>query len=309
MPQTHHLLIAYAATNADGCTHALQTLRLPHLERLLAQLGRSAPEPGQDSDPTLPHERALAQALGLPSPATPWAAWESRTLGQPCAWITPCHWQAGADQVLMHPPEQLGLDAAQERALLAIVAPWLAQDGITLTYHAPLRWLACGSTLADLHTASLERVQGRDTSHWKPQGTQARWLQRLHTELQMLLYNHPFNDERSARGLLPVNAFWLHGAGQLDALPPPRSPAPQLDVSLRASALAGDWAAWAQAWQALDAGPVATLAAQAQAGHSVYLSLCGENGALHWHSGARPWAQRIQSLFRTQRLLDVREQL
>ena len=309
MPQTHHLLIAYAATDADGCTHALQTLRLPHLERMLAQLGRSAPEPGQDSDPTLPHERALAQALGLPSPATPWAAWESRTLGQPCAWITPCHWQAGADQVLMHPPEQLGLDAAQERALLAIVAPWLAQDGIRLTYHAPLRWLACGSTLADLHTASLERVQGRDTSHWKPQGTQARWLQRLHTELQMLLYNHPFNDERSARGQWPVNAFWLHGAGQLDALPPPRSPAPQLDVSLRASALAGDWAAWAQAWQALDAGPVATLAAQAQVGHSVRLSLCGDNGALHWHSGARPWTQRIQSLFLPQRLLDVREQL
>ena len=64
MPQTHHLLIAYAASHTDGCTHALQTLRLPHLERLLAQLGRSAPEPGQDSDPTLPHERALAQALG-----------------------------------------------------------------------------------------------------------------------------------------------------------------------------------------------------------------------------------------------------
>ena len=73
MSETRHLLIAYAATDADGCTHALQTLRLPHLERLLAQLGRSAPEPGQDSDPTLPHERALAQALGLPSPATPWA--------------------------------------------------------------------------------------------------------------------------------------------------------------------------------------------------------------------------------------------
>ncbi len=125
----------------------------------------------------------------------------------------------------------------------------------------------------------------------------------------MLLYNHPFNDERSAAGRLPVNAFWLHGAGQLDALPPPRSPAPQLDVSFACQRLGGRLGRLGTAWQALEAGPVATLAAQAQAGHSVRLSLCGDNGALHWHSGARPWARMIQSLFRPQRLLDVRKQL
>lgn len=38
-------------------------------------------------------------------------------------------------------------------------------------------------------------------------------------------------------------------AALLQALPATARPAPQLDVSLRASALAGDWAAWAQAHQ------------------------------------------------------------
>lgn len=40
-------------------------------------------------------------------------------------------------------------------------------------------------------------------------------LQRLHSEAQMLLYSHPFNDAREARGLPPVNGFWPHGAGAL----------------------------------------------------------------------------------------------
>lgn len=43
----------------------------------------------------------------------------------------------------------------------------------------------------------------RDVSHWMPQGPHQRTLQRLHSEVQMLLYNHRFNAERAARGLPP----------------------------------------------------------------------------------------------------------
>jgi hypothetical protein len=34
-------------------------------------------------------------------------------------------------------------------------------------------------------------------------------LQRLQSEMQMLLYNHPVNNARDARRQISVNSFWL----------------------------------------------------------------------------------------------------
>ncbi len=64
--------------------------------------------------------------------------------------------------ITLHDPAHLGLDEAASRELLAIVAPWFAEDGITLHYDQPTRWLASSPLFATLATASLERVQGRD---------------------------------------------------------------------------------------------------------------------------------------------------
>ena len=41
----------------------------------------------------------------------------------------------------------------------------------------------------------------RDVRAWMPDAKQARTLHRLHSEMQMLLYTHAFNEERSAQGL------------------------------------------------------------------------------------------------------------
>ena len=308
MPDSPHLLIPWATAQAEGCQQALNTLSLPQLDRLLPRLAPAGGEAGDEHDYAPPHERALARALGLPAHATPWAAWEAADSAQPCAWITPCHWKAGADQIHMLPPEALALAEAESRALLALLAPWFAEDGITLHYAQPLRWLARGRAFENLETAALDRVQGRDVRHWMPRGPHERLLQRLHSEVQMLLYTHAFNDARTARGQLPVNAIWVHGAGAL-AQPPAPSAAPQVDQTLRDAALRMDWAAWAAAWQALDSGPVAQLAAQAERGMAVQLTLCGERAFLQWHGTPRSMRQKIQSLFRPQRFTSLREQL
>lgn len=308
MPDSPHLLIPWAIAQAEGCQQALPALALPQLDSLLARLAPTGGEAGDEHDYGPPHERALAQALGLPAGATPWAAWEAADTTQPCAWITPCHWKAGADQIHMLPPEALALAEAESRALLALLAPWFAEDGITLHYAQPLRWLARGSAFAGLETAALDRVQGRDVRHWMPRGPHERLLQRLHSEVQMLLYTHAFNDARTARGQLPVNAIWVHGAGAL-ALPPIAAAPPQVDQTLRDAALHMDWTAWAAAWRALDSGPVARLAAQAARGAPVQLTLCGERAFLQWRSTPRSLGQKIQSIFRPQRFTSLREKL
>lgn len=319
MSDTHPLLIIpHAASAADGCQQALQGLALPHLDRLLARL---SPHPAhsdnaEETSFSTPHERVLARALRLPAEdgRTPWAAWHRHQQGTPAdgqawAFVTPCQWQVSTDHVTLRDPAQLGLDETASRALLAIVAPWFAEDGITLHYDGPTRWLASGALFADLATASLERVLLRDVRAWMPDAKQARTLHRLHSEMQMLLYTHAFNDERTARGLPVVNSFWVHGTGALPQPAPTLSAAPLMPTTLRDAALREDWRAWAEAWTALDAGPVADLLRRAEAGTPVHLTLCGERGARAFHTAPRSLAQRFQSLFRPQRLMDLRNQL
>ncbi|MBD9391923.1 phosphoglycerate mutase [Acidovorax sp. ACV01] len=318
MSDTTHLLIPYAASASPGCQQALQELALPHLDRLLARL---SPHPahsdsGEETSFSAPHERALARALSLPfdDGRIPWAAWHRQqqdlsTNGDAWAFVTPCQWQVSTDHVTLRNPEHLSLDEAASRALLAIVSPWFAEDGITLHYDQPTRWLASGPLFAQLATASLERVLQRDVRAWMPDVKQARTLHRLHSEMQMLLYTHAFNDERSARGLPVINSFWVHGTGPLPAPAPSATTAPTVPATLRDAALNEDWRTWAAAWTALDAGPVADLLRQAEGGAPVLLTLCGERNALAFHSAPRTLAQRFQSIFRPQRFTDMREKL
>jgi hypothetical protein len=331
MSDTHHLLIPYAASASAGCQQALQGLALPHLDQLLTRL---APAPelsetgGEETSFSAPHERALARALCLPAQDghTPWAAWyrhqqqgqSAVSQDQPsggdhhAAWafITPCQWQVSTDHVTLRDPATLGLTEADSRALLAIVSPWFAEDGIALHYDQPTRWLARGPLFANLATASLERVLLRDVRAWMPDPAQARTLHRLHSEMQMLLYTHAFNEARAERGLPDVNSFWVHGTGALPTpLPPPVAP-PTVASTLRDAALHEDWRSWAAAWTALDAGPVADLLRAAESGQAVQLTLCGERNAVGFDNRApRGLWQRVQDRFRPKSFQNIQQEL
>ena len=228
------------------------------------------------------------------------------------AFVTPCQWHVSTDHITLRDPDSLGLDEAASRVLLAIVAPWFAEDGIALHYDQPTRWLASGALFDGLATASLERVLLRDVRPWMPEpraAQAARTLHRLHSEMQMLLYTHAFNDERAARGLPVVNSFWVHGTGPLPTPAPTPTTVPTVPTTLRDAALREDWRTWATAWAALDSGPVADLLRQSESGAPVQLTLCGERNAQGFHSAPRGLAQRIQGYFRPQRFMDLRNQL
>jgi hypothetical protein len=75
---------------------------------------------------------------------------------------------------------------------------------------------------------------------------------------------------------------------------------PTVADALRAPALRGDGAAWAAAWQTLDAGPIAGLLADAERGAAVSLTLCGERGARRFEArrrGLAIWASWARQLF------------
>ena len=181
---TPHLLIPFAACDAESWLPAMQSLAPGSLKNLGALLQGMRPahrDAGAAESLSPPHERALARALGLATPETPdgllpWAAHEAAaalpaSAGSAWAWITPCHWAMGHLHATLSDPAQLGLDAGASRALLALMQPYFETDGLTLHYVdalGPGRWLAEGGLLRGLPTASLDRVLGRNVDAWLP---------------------------------------------------------------------------------------------------------------------------------------------
>jgi hypothetical protein len=313
-----HMLIPFAYSSSEGCAEALRGLALPCLEKLVGRLSKGEADRGDEHALSMPHERVLARAHGLPAPdgLIPWAAWQVAQSGRDpgdtaWAWITPCHWRVATDHILMGHPQQLHLDAQASMALCEAMRPYFEQDGITLQYHAPTSWLARGEIFRTMPTASLDRVAGRTIDDWMPRAAQARTVRRLQQEMQMLLYTHRVNDERTGAGLLPVNSFWVSGTGALPGdLAVPAPAGLQMTHALREAALAEDWPAWASAWRGLDAQEIARLSTALDEAQPVTLTLCGERHAQSWTgSGQNGWTRRMASLFARTHAASLLQQL
>jgi hypothetical protein len=297
-----HLLVPFAGTVSDAGRQALQSLSLPHLARLLARWTPGDTLGSDEFSPNPPHEQALAQALGWPAApdvALPFAARQAAALGWPvgeAAWgrLTPVHLHVGSDAISLTEPRALPLDAADSRELFDAVRPLFETEGFTLHWADPQQWLATHPLFDGLATAAIDRVIGRNIDPWLPEQRSARLIRRLQNEVQMLLYTHPLNEAREAAGLPTVNSLWLSGCGRLPASSGATA-APQIDDRLREPALAEDWAAWCEAWQALDAGPIAALLGTAE---TPRLTLCGERLAHSWTPAAQGLWQRLSGAWR-----------
>ena len=308
-----HLLIPFACSTAAQCRPALAPLQLPYLEKLLRRLAPAPTDAGPATSLTPPHERVLAQMLGLSAPdgCIAWAAHQVAQAGRnpgsaAWAWITPVHWDVGADHITMADPDALDLQQAQSRELLSTMQPFFEEDGITLEYAAPQRWLAQGEIFRNLASASLDRVAGREFSPWMPT---AAPLRRLQNEMQMLLYTHPLNDTRTARGLTTVNSIWVSGTGALSPARPSTGQAVTLADRLRAAALRNDWAQWARSWVALDQNECRVLLESSVAGQPVQLTLCGERNALRFESARDGALNQLRRRFTRTTLQSLQDQL
>lgn len=304
VPGVDHLVIPWAVGLAEpqeearpGQDMADALPELPALQALLERLTEQQWLRGDEYQRAGPHERFLAGAVGwpdaqpgdrdtLPAAQPPWAALWAHLDGLPThqgeAWglMTPSHWLMGRDHLTLLHPHELALSEGESRTLFNAVRPLFESEGWEMTWGSPLRWYVRNAALGDMPSASLDRVIGRNPDLWMPDHPQARLLRRLQNEVQMLLYQHPVNDERESRRALSVNSFWLSGTGMPVADTGwPTWPLQVADAP-RQALLRGDLPAWQAAWQALDAGPLRELNQALNAGHPVRLTLCGERHAL-----------------------------
>ncbi len=320
-----HLLVPFASDTSEACQHVLRDLSLPRLESLLALLAPAGRDEGDAFTFSPPHERALAAAWGWQGGdgTLPFAAQAAADDGIDVgagAWalLTPAHWQLGRDHVTLLDPAGLDLGAAESRALFDAVEDLFASEGFAVAWGAAGRWYAARDDLQGFATASIDRVVGRGVDRWLRESASggeragkgdgrsaiARLMRRLQSEAQLVFYTQPVNETREARGALPVNSFWLSGCGQLQ--PAPAAKTPDIAGDLRAPLLAGDWAAWAEAWQALDAGAIARLLDRTRDGaKDTKLTLCGECVAARFESQPRSVWQKLRGAGRKRPASDV----
>jgi hypothetical protein len=154
---------------------------------------------------------------GLASAMLHWrgegGAWRNGT----CLQVEFVHLQAGLDDLrLVVPPPPTPEEAAQ---LLSSLQPSLSLAGFELlTSPAVLsghEYLHSERGL-DLITYSPRAGYATRIYDIMPHGNDGADLRRLLTEAQMILHEHPVNQQRARHGVPALNAVWFWGAARLD---------------------------------------------------------------------------------------------
>lgn len=199
-----------------GPDRLAQAARAPGFAALTrhAAIGRSSDDTAsQLPDPG--HEDWLQKAFGLP-PGAPIAACSALAdAAVQARWrLDPVNLHIGRDHLVLTDPARLALGADDARALAASIAGLFQDEGLTLLASHPARWYLQETEPSRglrLQTRSMLAALGRSIDGWQPTGDDARRWRRIVNEVQMSWYQHPVNEQRESRGLMPVNSLWIEG--------------------------------------------------------------------------------------------------
>lgn len=125
----------------------------------------------------------------------------------------PAHLRIDRDRALLADVGVMRLDQNEADALVQALNLHFAADG--LRFHAPKpgRWYLQHPQPAEAVFTPLADAIGENIDAHRPRGTSGLAWSRTLNEIQMLLFSHPVNQEREARGDTPVNSVWLWGDG------------------------------------------------------------------------------------------------
>jgi hypothetical protein len=224
------LALPYALPPPEMATDLLRALKMPALAALLSRHSYLRHNAYDNDSRVLPHEAWLAHALGLasaphqPDTGAPLAIACMHGCGLQAEaadgyWfiVQPAHIQLSRTHTLLSDTRALQLTEEESRGLYDVAHPYFEELGKPLLYGAPGLWFMRADGWSNLATASPDAAATQNLSDWMPEGEHARDYRKLQNEIQMLWHEHPANEARQARGLQPVNAFWLWGGAPASA--------------------------------------------------------------------------------------------
>ncbi|MBP6862336.1 MAG: hypothetical protein KBC57_08255 [Neisseriaceae bacterium] len=124
-------------------------------------------------------------------------------------WLSPVHLRVNRDYITLADGAVHGINSDEAAQLCAGLNAFLSEEGWQLSPVHPDLWHVRVPKGLDLTLVDLADVVGQDVDTHQPQGADVMHIQRIQTEIQMWLYQHPLNAEREAKGHLSINGVWL----------------------------------------------------------------------------------------------------
>ena len=133
---------------------------------------------------------------------------------------TPVHFLAGMTSVTMPDGGTLDVSRSDIEVLAVDFNRVFGGGGVRLRVARSGVLLCAFDEALQVTTHDPEDVVGRDVFSFQPEGTGARRLRRLMSEIEMWLFDHDVNRTRAAHALPPITGLWLWGGGSmLSAMP------------------------------------------------------------------------------------------
>jgi hypothetical protein len=201
-----HLVIADLFLPEEFSGEVCAQLRLPVLEKILARGVSTNDDTGSSFEDVL---CGLFDVSGGSPVAPISAAFDGLDAG---CWLRadPVHVRLQREQVVLLP---VVVSVEESEQLCASLNAHFSAQGLTFFAPHPARWYLRVAKLPDMITVPLSQVAGRNIHGNLPTGSDARYWHQLFNEIQMLLFAHPLNELREARGEMPVNSVWFWGGG------------------------------------------------------------------------------------------------
>jgi hypothetical protein len=167
----------------------------------------------------------LLQAAGVADPDALLARWPAgpsvatltgatRDSG-PATWARAqaVHLATGIDHLRMSPLQNAAMNVEEGAAIAATFNAHFAARGYELFGRSADTWvLHCAATI-ECRTHDPAGLVGQNVHDFMPDGPHGALVRSLMNETQMLLHEHPVNEQRRQRRESPVNAVWPWGFG------------------------------------------------------------------------------------------------
>lgn len=136
-------------------------------------------------------------------------------VGDECFIVSPIHWEASHNDVLIKASgKALRLSESLNRVWFHEMSQFLAEDGFRLIYHDQDHWLVAPDRPRRLRAPAVSAMYNRSMMPILSALDDTLYWQRLMTEIQMFMSNHPLNKQKNQ--LFKVNGLWFWGGGALD---------------------------------------------------------------------------------------------
>ena len=248
-----HLVIPDLFLSRDFVAGVCADLCLPALEKMLAR-GVSSVSTRTGEGASL--EELLCGMFGVSCqndvPIAPVSA-AFDGLGGGC-WLRadPVHLQLQREQLVLL--TNMEISAGEAGQLCAALNEYFAGQDMEFLAPHPQRWYVRLDRLPDIETVPLSQADGRNVHGLLPKGKEAAHWHRVFNEVQMLLFAHPVNEAREARGELPVNSLWLWGGGCGTSVPLRKTydfvSSDEVLAEMFASAAGIPFSSWQEQWRA-----------------------------------------------------------